>query len=59
MKVVEALVTSTAGPDIGSTYLVLECERCNEHLGKIYKTTPRDLDDIREAFTLSVDKCNW
>ncbi|XP_072178715.1 uncharacterized protein [Diadema setosum] len=49
------LVTSTDGIDQGSTYTPLICNGCQSVVGKSYKTTPRVLDDLRDAFTLSVD----
>ncbi|CAH1799078.1 unnamed protein product [Owenia fusiformis] len=52
------LATSTKGGDLGSTYVGLRCKHCKENLGRIYKTTPRNLDDIRDHFTLSIPKIN-
>lgn len=52
----KTLVSSSSGEDIGSAYLVLKCEGCKKDIGKMYKTTPRRLDDLRDRFTLTVDK---
>ncbi|KAK9760022.1 hypothetical protein K7432_016380 [Basidiobolus ranarum] len=42
----EELLTSNSGFDIGSTYIPLTCS-CDVILGKVYKTTPRLLDNVR------------
>ncbi|KAN0065733.1 hypothetical protein ACQY0O_000863 [Thecaphora frezii] len=43
-------------PDLGSSYLALECAGCDTELGKQYITTPRELDQLRGAFSISLDK---
>ncbi|XP_038049302.1 uncharacterized protein LOC119722954 isoform X2 [Patiria miniata] len=49
------LMTSTSeGIDLGSTYIHLLCKQCNEVVGKIYKTTSRQLDSLRDLYTLSI-----
>lgn len=48
--------TSTEpGKDIGSTFARLRCAGCNTTIGRNYRTTPRDLDDLRDCFSLEVD----
>lgn len=48
--------TSTEpGKDIGSTFARLRCAGCNATVGRNYRTTPRDLDDLRDCFSLEVD----
>lgn len=48
--------TSTEpGKDIGSTFARLRCAGCNAAVGRNYRTTPRDLDDLRDCFSLEVD----
>ncbi|XP_071956621.1 protein Mis18-alpha-like [Antedon mediterranea] len=57
-KVVEIeqdLITSEKGVDIGSTYQKLFCV-CDEMIGRIYQTTPRALDNLRDVFTLDINK---
>lgn len=56
LLITDVLETSKNGTDIGSTYNVLKCEICNEELGKMYRTTPSQLDHLRGLFTLFVDK---
>ena len=49
--------TSTEpGKDIGSTFARLRCAGCQSTIGRNYRTTPRDLDDLRDCFSLEVDK---
>ena len=57
VKVGETLVMCTKGWDTGCAYLVVECGNCGEYLGRMYKATLRQLDDIRDKYTLWVDKC--
>ena len=57
VKLGETLVRCTKGWDIGCAYLVVGCANCGEHLGKMYKVTLRQLDDIRDKYTLRVDRC--
>lgn len=48
--------TSTEpGKDIGSTFARLRCTGCNTTIGRNYRTTPRDLDDLRDCYSLEVD----
>lgn len=49
------LITSKTGADKGSTFFVIECQTCHKTLGKYYITTPRNLDEVREKFTLLID----
>ncbi|XP_041462786.1 uncharacterized protein LOC121413876 [Lytechinus variegatus] len=50
------LITSTDGIDQGSTFSPLVCRGCKTVLGKVYRTTPRPLDDLRDYFTIDVNK---
>eukprot|EP01102_Stenamoeba_stenopodia_P004050 TRINITY_DN14203_c0_g1_i1.p1 TRINITY_DN14203_c0_g1~~TRINITY_DN14203_c0_g1_i1.p1 ORF type:complete len:332 (-),score=86.42 TRINITY_DN14203_c0_g1_i1:173-1168(-) len=52
-----SLITSKKGIDIGSTYTLVSCAtpECKAPLGRLYKTTARHLDHIREMFTFDVD----
>ncbi|KAK9478425.1 yippee zinc-binding/DNA-binding /Mis18, centromere assembly-domain-containing protein [Lipomyces japonicus] len=47
----EELSTSHEGHDLGSTYARFACSGCTNVLGKIYRTTPRYLDDLRDYYT--------
>ncbi len=46
------LVTSQNAFDLGSTFVILECRVCDELIGRMYKTTPKHLDDIRDCYSL-------
>ena len=48
-------VTSQQGIDVGSTFHLLHCGKCTAHLGKVYLTTARALDALRDMFTFSTD----
>ncbi|XP_030851045.1 uncharacterized protein LOC105436902 isoform X1 [Strongylocentrotus purpuratus] len=50
------LITSTHGVDQGSTYSPVECHDCHAMVGKVYRTTPRLLDDLRDNYTLDANK---
>ncbi|SPO24473.1 uncharacterized protein UTRI_03741 [Ustilago trichophora] len=41
--------------DLGSTFARLRCAGCNSTIGRNYRTTPRDLDDLRDCFSLEVN----
>lgn len=56
VEVPKKLVTSTEGCDLGSTYSALKCVGCGAMVGKLYKTTPKPLDALRDFFTLFVSK---
>ncbi|KAK9456249.1 yippee zinc-binding/DNA-binding /Mis18, centromere assembly-domain-containing protein [Dipodascopsis uninucleata] len=45
------LSTSHDGHDLGSTYAEFSCSGCSAKLGRIYRTTPRYLDDLRDNYT--------
>ncbi|XP_033635197.1 kinetochore protein mis18-like [Asterias rubens] len=47
------MTSTTGGIDLGSTYVHLVCKHCNEVVGKVYKTTSRQLDNLRDLFTFS------
>ena len=41
------LHTSQGGVDYGSTYHLVECKKCGAALGRMYRTTPPELDQWR------------
>ena len=47
--------TSKAGPDVGSTYFRFTCAACQNSLGRYYLTTSKDLDNLREKFTFTIE----
>lgn len=47
--------TSKAGPDVGSTYFRFTCASCQNPLGRYYLTTSKDLDNLREKFTFTIE----
>ncbi|SNX83752.1 uncharacterized protein MEPE_02460 [Melanopsichium pennsylvanicum] len=47
--------TDPSFKDVGSTFNNLRCVGCNVTIGRSYRTTPRDLDDLRDFFSLEVD----
>ncbi|KAK9472040.1 yippee zinc-binding/DNA-binding /Mis18, centromere assembly-domain-containing protein [Dipodascopsis tothii] len=47
----DSLSTSHDGADLGSTFTEFACRACTAPLGRIYRTTPRALDAIRDLFT--------
>jgi hypothetical protein len=51
VRVDEKLVTSDSGKDLGATYAKFYCETCRNTLGKVYRTTPRSLDLMRDYYT--------
>ncbi|KAL1924765.1 uncharacterized protein VTP21DRAFT_4419 [Calcarisporiella thermophila] len=55
VKISDELKTSTDGIDLGSAYVNLLCKSCGAILGRVYKTTPRILDNIRDMFTFNLD----
>lgn len=48
--------TSKSGGDAGCTFTNLYCENCDETIGKFYITTSRLVDNLRDKFSLFVDK---
>mmetsp|Transcript_31610 Transcript_31610/g.30145 ORF Transcript_31610/g.30145 Transcript_31610/m.30145 type:complete len:280 (+) Transcript_31610:249-1088(+) len=50
--------TSKAGSDVGSTFFRFTCVECQNTLGRYYLTTSKDLDDLREKFTFTIDSIN-
>ena len=48
--------TSKEGVDAGSTYFAVKCSGCDAQVGKVYLTTPRALDLMRDAFSLESDR---
>ena len=43
--------TSTRGVDAGSSFLVVRCSNCQASVGRVYVSTPRHLDPLRNCFT--------
>ncbi|XP_069139899.1 protein Mis18-alpha-like [Argopecten irradians] len=56
VEVKDRLITSKSGTDLGSTYNLLLCGVCKSDLGRMYKTTPGYLDNMRDVYTLYVEK---
>lgn len=50
-----SLQTSKAGKDIGCTFVSVHCKQCDVALGKMYKTTSREFDPIRDYYTLKLE----
>ncbi|XP_028409564.1 kinetochore protein mis18-like [Dendronephthya gigantea] len=48
--------TSGEGDDRGSTFHILECKHCHRAIGRMYDTTPKKLDCIRDLYTLDWNK---
>ncbi|BFZ63626.1 hypothetical protein YB2330_004757 [Saitoella coloradoensis] len=48
------LSTDDGSPDKGCTYSELACAGCEATLGKMYRTTLRTLDEIRDMYTISL-----
>jgi len=48
--------TSKEGVDAGSTFFAVKCSGCDAQVGKVYLTTPRALDLMRDAFSLDSDR---
>ncbi|PWY99479.1 hypothetical protein BCV70DRAFT_201045 [Testicularia cyperi] len=44
------------GKDLGSTFARLDCAGCGAILGRNYRTTPRELDGLRDCFSLEVER---
>ncbi|XP_046847290.1 kinetochore protein mis18-like [Xenia sp. Carnegie-2017] len=47
---------STKGDDLGSSYYILECKHCEQPIGKMYNSTPKALDSLRDLYTLDWNK---
>lgn len=52
----ECLETSTEGADMGSTFRPLQCTSCNLVIGRVYRTTPKELDHLRNMFSFDVEQ---
>lgn len=48
--------TSKEGVDAGSTFFVVKCIGCDSQVGKVYLTTPRALDLMRDAFSFDSER---
>jgi len=55
VKTISELITSKSGSDIGCTYFSIACRECKNLLGRIYKTTPKSLDPIRDLYSFNLD----
>lgn len=51
----QAFHTSSNHIDKGATYCNLLCVECVHAIGKVYQTTPRSLDSLREKYTFYLD----
>eukprot|EP00045_Choanoeca_perplexa_P002940 m.27821 g.27821 ORF g.27821 m.27821 type:complete len:186 (+) comp11779_c0_seq2:153-710(+) len=49
------LETSTDGPDLGSTFSRFRCA-CGQALGRMYRTTARSLDQLRDLYTFDLER---
>ncbi|CAG8582208.1 323_t:CDS:2 [Paraglomus occultum] len=47
---------SRGGIDLGSTYVLTYCHGCGNVLGKVYHTTPRKFDYIRDLIMIDLDQ---
>ncbi|KAI8322853.1 hypothetical protein GQ54DRAFT_248983, partial [Martensiomyces pterosporus] len=47
---------STDKRDDGSVYVELSCANCRAQLGRRYITTTEEMDSIRNAYALDIDK---
>ncbi|ESO88494.1 hypothetical protein LOTGIDRAFT_234549 [Lottia gigantea] len=56
VRIRDKLVSSSHTTDLGSSYNPLACETCNSDLGRIYRTTTIHLDELRDKFSLYVDR---
>ncbi|EGD81475.1 hypothetical protein PTSG_02193 [Salpingoeca rosetta] len=54
VKINGQLETSTQGRDLGSTYVTFQCS-CGAILGRVYQTTARHLDHMRDLMTFDLD----
>lgn len=48
------LETSKEGSDYGSTFNNMFCKNCNEWVGRCYRTTTPELDELRGNYTFSI-----
>ncbi|CAG8441487.1 1449_t:CDS:2 [Diversispora eburnea] len=55
IRVGTELLWSKEGIDVGSTYILMYCDGCNNILGKVWRTTPRKLDYLRYALGAYLD----
>ncbi|XP_063933857.1 protein Mis18-alpha-like [Zophobas morio] len=54
VEVSNIMETSRDGEDIGSTFFVLNCGKCRSFLGRKYITSSRELDSLRDLYSLDV-----
>ncbi|CAG8601895.1 1544_t:CDS:2 [Funneliformis caledonium] len=50
------LLWSREGIDVGSTFNLIYCIDCNSTIGKVWRTTPRKFDYIRDLYSLNLDR---
>lgn len=59
VRVLDRLNTSKRDVDVGSTFTAIACSKsCGATLGRMYKTTARRHDSIRDLITLDCDSIN-
>ncbi|KAK6168477.1 hypothetical protein SNE40_021001 [Patella caerulea] len=59
VRIREKLISSSSSADLGSSYNPLICETCNSDLGRIYRTTTFQLDDLRNKYSLYIDRLSF
>jgi len=50
------IMTNVCVGSVFSAYIPLSCKHCSILLGRLYRTTPRYLDELREMYTIDVDR---
>ncbi|KJE90073.1 hypothetical protein CAOG_01448 [Capsaspora owczarzaki ATCC 30864] len=53
--IAKELQTSVSGVDTGCGYYTLTCAGCNASIGRMYCSTPRQFDIIRDHYTFHID----
>lgn len=48
-------LTKSNSDFVVSTFVPVKCVSCGKILGKVYKTTARAFDNIRDFYTISTD----
>ncbi|XP_066284045.1 uncharacterized protein [Branchiostoma lanceolatum] len=48
--------TKKTDKDYGCFYLPLSCSGCGSVIGKMYTSTPREFDALRDAYTININK---
>ncbi|CAG8501808.1 10374_t:CDS:2 [Ambispora gerdemannii] len=55
LRVGDDLFWSKEGVDVGSTFKMTYCSGCNKPIGKVYHTTPRQFDYLRDFYTVKLE----